>query len=122
MAVTERIIRVVVANRPRLMREAVLTAIAGHPDIEVVKDVENEDDIEKVIEETNPDAVIVGLGPSDRLSDACYSILQRHPFLKIIGVAANRDSTVLYWALLNIHSERVETSEEGLLKALRRME
>ncbi len=119
---TEKTIRVVVANRPRLMREAVLIAVADQPDIEIVREVENESEIEKVVDETNPDALIVGLGSSDRLPDACYSILQKYPFLKIIGIAANRDSTVLYWALLNVHSQRVETSEEGLLKALRRRE
>lgn len=119
---TEKTIRVVVANRPRLMREAVLIAVAAHPEIEIVREVENESEIDKTIEETQPDALIVGLGSSDRLPDACYSILQKYPFLKIIGIAANRDTTVLYWALLNIQSERVETSEEGLLKALRRRE
>jgi len=119
MTVTEKTIRVVVANPPRLMREVVLITIADHPDVEIVREVENESEIEKVVDETRLDALIVGLGSSDRVPDPCYTILQKHPFLKIIGIAANRDSTLLYRALGNICSERVETSEEGLLQALR---
>jgi DNA-binding NarL/FixJ family response regulator len=103
------------------MREAILSAIAGHPDIEVVRDVENDSEIDKVVEETDPDVLIVGLELSDRLPDVCYSILEKHPFLKVIGIASGRDSTILYWARIIIHSERIETSEEGLLKALQRM-
>ena len=38
-------IRVVVANRPRLMRELVLETIIDQPDIEIVAEIQNEDEI-----------------------------------------------------------------------------
>lgn len=117
---SKRAIRVVVANRPKLMREAVLATIGEQPDVEIVTEVANEWEMERVIERTHPDVLVVALGRFDRLPDACYSILQNHPFLKIIGIAPDRNSTLFYWASLNIHSHRLETSQEELLKALRR--
>ncbi len=115
-----RPIRVVVANRPKLMREAVVNAIAGQPDVVIVTEVANESDLAKVIARTDPDVLIVTLQRSDRLPDACYSLLQSHPFLKIIGVAPDRDSFQFYWASLNIQSHRLEGSRESILEALRR--
>jgi len=38
-------IRVLVANRPRLMRELVLATIAGEPDVEIVGETANETEI-----------------------------------------------------------------------------
>lgn len=113
-------IRVVIANRPKVMREAVLAVLGDQPDVEIVTEVASESEMEKVIEQTNPDVLIVALRRSDRLPDACYSILQNHPFLKIIGIAPDRDSTLFYWASLNIQFHRLESSRESILNALRR--
>ncbi len=45
-------IRVVVANRPRLMRELVLEAIIEQPDIEIVAEIKNENEIVDVFATT----------------------------------------------------------------------
>ena len=47
-------VRVVVANRPRLMRELLLATIADQPDIEVVAEVQDDADIARVVEEKHP--------------------------------------------------------------------
>ena len=60
-------VRVVVANRPRLMRELILATIADPPDIEIVGEVQNDADIASVVEEKHPDFLIVALdNPSQR--------------------------------------------------------
>ena len=51
----EQTIRVIVANRPRLMRELVLAIVADQPDIEIVGEVQNDADIARMVEEKQPD-------------------------------------------------------------------
>jgi DNA-binding NarL/FixJ family response regulator len=112
-------IRVLVANRPRLMRELILATVGDQPDIEIVGEVENETDIEKAVATTRPDFLIVALEKSNRLSRACDLVLQNHPQLKVIAIAADRNSTMFYWASLKIKSHRIEASEDGVLGTLR---
>lgn len=112
-------IRVLVANRPRLMRELVLATISDQPDIEIVGLIQDDSEIEQAVQQTQPDFVIVALEDSDRLPHPCRSLLQQHPRLKVIAIAPNRESTMCYWASLNIESNRIESSEESVLSALR---
>ena len=112
-------VRVLVANRPRLMRELVVATIADQPDIEVVGEVEEESGIEPALEETRPDFLIVALDGDDRLPQVYQSILRRHPDVKIIAIAPDRNTSVFYWAFLQVRANRIEASEAGVLGALR---
>ena len=112
-------IRVLVANKPRLMQELVLATISDQPDIEIVGQIPDEAELAAAIERTRPDFLIVALEKSDRLPHACRAALEDHPHLRIIAIAPNRNSTMFYWASLNIRSNRIESSEESVLSALR---
>lgn len=112
-------IRVLVANRPRLMRELVLATISDQPDIEIVGEVEDENELESSVSEKRPDFLIVALGGTNRLPNSCDKILQQHPGLRIIAIAPDRNNTVFYWASLKIQSSQIEASERGVLDALR---
>ena len=112
-------VRVVVANRPRLMRELLLATIADQPDIEVVAEVQDDADIARVVEEKHPDFLIVALDYPDQRPALCDSLLKQFPDMKILALAPERNCSIFYWASLNIHANAVEASEEGILSALR---
>ena len=111
--------RVLVANRPRLMRELLMSTISDQPDIEIVGEIQEESEIAGIVDRTQPDFLIVALERHDRLPDFCQSILQSHPQIKIIAIAPDRNSTMFYWASLRVQSNQIEASEAGVLSALR---
>jgi len=112
-------IRVLVANRPRLIRELLLATISDQPDIEVVGEIIEERELENAVETTHPDFLIVALEKSDRLPDVCESILRNHPHVRVIAIAAERNSSMFYWTSLCIESNQIEASEAGVLSAIR---
>lgn len=114
-----RNVRVLVANQPRLMRELVLATLFEQPDIEVVGEVGNEADILPTVEEHQPDFLIVALDKSGTRPSVCDVLLSKYPNMKILALAPERNSSVFYWASLDIHSFDVESSEEGVLSTLR---
>ena len=54
-------VRVLVANHPRLMRELVMATIADQPDIEMVGEVRNESDLAEIVEQVQPDVLIIAI-------------------------------------------------------------
>ncbi len=112
-------IRVLVANQPRLMRELVLATISEQPDIEIVGEIREDADLVHAVEQTKPDFVIVALEGSDQLSKSCRLLLEKYPHVKILAIAPDRNTTIFYWASLDIRANRIEASEVGVLNALR---
>jgi DNA-binding NarL/FixJ family response regulator len=112
-------IRVLVANRPRLIRELVTATISDEPDIEVVGEIQQEAELERAVEDTRPDFLIVALERSNSLPDVCRSILRNHPQLRVIAIASDRNLSMFYWASLRIESNPIEASEAGVLNAIR---
>ena len=115
----EKAIRVLVANRPRLMRELILTTFADQPDIEIVGEVGDESEISESVKRTLPNFVVIALDHPGRRPAICDELLREHPEVRVIAVAPERNSIVYYWASLNIHSNDIEASEEGILNAMR---
>jgi chemotaxis response regulator CheB len=113
-------VRVVVANRPRLMRELVLETITGASDIEVVAEIQDENDIAQIVEGTHPDFLIIALDENNQRPALCDTLLRRYPEMKILALAPERNSSIFYWASFDIHSSQVEASEHVLLITLRR--
>ena len=114
-----KVIRVLVANRPRLMREVILATFADQPDIEIVGEVGEESEISENIKRTLPNYVVIALDHPGRRPAICDVLLREHPEVRVIAVAAEKNSVVYYWASLNIHSNDIEASEEGILSAMR---
>ena len=60
-SVTENAVRVLVANRPRLLREMVLSTLSEQVGINVVGEAEDERDIPELVEKTRPDFLLIGM-------------------------------------------------------------
>jgi DNA-binding NarL/FixJ family response regulator len=112
-------VRVLVANRPRLMRELVITTIADQPDIEIVGEVGDEGDLTEAVEQARPDVLILTMDkPEERLSQ-CGFLLGRHPEMRILTLAPDKNRALFYWAIVDIRTKPLESSEAGILQALR---
>jgi AmiR/NasT family two-component response regulator len=112
-------VRVLVANRPRLMREIVLATIADQPDIEVVGDLEQTANLTEIVEQVQPDVLIVALDDQEKRTGECGFLLGRYPRMRILALAPERNLGTLYWAIVDIRTKPVESSEAGVLSALR---
>ncbi len=112
-------VRVVVANRPRLLCELVLSTLSGQAGIEVVGEAENEQDVPSLVAATKRDFLLIALEESRRRPPLCDLLLRKFPALRIIAVAPNRNVGIFYWASFDIHSRTMEASEEALLEAVR---
>jgi chemotaxis response regulator CheB len=115
-----RRIRVLVANRPRLMRELVLATIADQSDIEVVGEVMNpESDLTEAVDESLPDVLILALDDPDKRAAQCGFLLGRYPRMRILALAPEENRGILYWAIVDVRTKPLESSEDGILHALR---
>lgn len=112
-------VKVLIANQPRLMRELVLATISDQSDIEVVGVMEDLAAIMETVSQSHPDFLIISLDESGERPHICDLLLDRFPQLKILALATEHNSSIFYWANLDIRSNRVETSEEGILNTLR---
>jgi hypothetical protein len=112
-------VRVLVANRPRLMREVVLATLAGQPDIEVIGETQDENEITELVERVRPDFVIIALEEPESRPGICGFLLGRYPQMKVVAVAPEKNISVCYWAFVDLRSKRFQTSEESLLGILR---
>lgn len=117
--VVNKLIRVLVANQPKIMREVILATFAEQPDIEIVGEVSDEAQIENCVNQTLPDLLVVALDEPGKRPLICDSILNAHPKLRIIAVSSGRNQSICYWASLQIQSNNIEPSEEGILGAAR---
>lgn len=110
-------VRVLLANGPRLMRELVRAVLVEQSDIAVVGEIEDNSDLAGAIEHARPDVLVIGL---DESVTAQYGFLiGQYPHMKILALAPERNRGLLYWAIVEFRSKVVESSEAGLLSALR---
>ena len=117
----QRSIRILVANHPKLMREAVVAAFASQPDIEIVGEVSDNAQIEDRVNQTTPDLLITTLDESGERPGICDAVLNMHPRMGIIGVSSSKNYIVCYKAILHIKSKSIESSEKSMLVAARNM-
>lgn len=112
-------VRVLVANRPRLMREIVLATIADQPDIEIVGDLDQIANLPEIVEQVRPDVLIVALDDQEHGTGECGFLLGQYPHMKILALAPEQNRGMLYWTIVNIRTNPVESSTAGILSALR---
>jgi chemotaxis response regulator CheB len=116
-------IRILVANRPKLMRDLVVSILVEQPDMELVGEVseDNEAEISTRIRDTTPDLVVIALDDPQQRPGLCEQVLGQYPDMAVIAVAERTNRCVCYWTVANIEARDVEMSELGFLKAVRKM-
>jgi chemotaxis response regulator CheB len=112
-------VRVLVANNPRLMRELVLATVADQPDIEVVGEVLNQNELAEVVEQVQPDVLIMAMEEPEKRPGQCGFLLGRHPEMRILALAPEQNRGIFYWAAIDIRTKALESSEAGILNAVR---
>ncbi len=112
-------VRVLVANRPRLMRELVREVIADQPDIEIIGELSDENELLQAVEDARPDIVILAMDDADDRNTLCGFLIGRYPQMKILAIAPEKNVGLFYWATIEMHTKRLESSEAGILSALR---
>jgi DNA-binding NarL/FixJ family response regulator len=112
-------VRVLVANRPRLMRELVMATISEQPDIEVVGEVTDESDLTEIVEQVQPDVLILAMNEPEKSLGLCGFLLGRYPQMRILALAPEQNRGIFYWAIVDIRTKPLESSEAGILNALR---
>jgi len=101
------------------MRELVLAVIADQPDIEVIGEVPDESQLAEAIEDAQPDILILALDEADKRVAQCGFLLGRYPQMKILALAPEQNRGVFYWATVDVRTKPLESSEAGILRALR---
>ena len=116
----ETTIRVLVANRPRLLRQLVMSTLSEQAGISVVGETDDERDVPSMVAAMKPDFLLIALDEPQRRPPLCDLLLREFPTLRIIAVAPNTNVGMHYWASFEIHSTMMEASEKALLEVLRR--
>jgi len=114
----EKVTRVLVANRPKLMREVILTALADQPGVEIVGEVSDESEILLQVQATLPDLLVIALDENELRPPICDQVLREHPELRIIAVASRKNRTLYFWASFDIHCTDIETSLAGIMSVV----
>jgi DNA-binding NarL/FixJ family response regulator len=118
MSSVAQVIRVAVANKPRMIRDVIATRLATEKGIEVAQ-ISDEAEISRVIEKTKPEFLIVSLdsrrfGRSER-----EDVLQRHPEIQIMALAGDGNSFTLFSASDGIRSVTYKAAEADILDVMR---
>src|SRR5690349_11985735 len=87
-------VRVLVANRHRLMRELVMATIADQPDIEIVGEVGDERDVSEAVDQVRPDVLILALDEPEQHRVQCGFLLGRYPDMRIVALAPDQNRAV----------------------------
>jgi len=89
------------------MRDLVMATISDQPDIEVVGVLEDEASILTMVERSHPEFLIITLENFDERPHICDLLLERFPYVRILALGTERDSSMFYWATLEIRSNRI---------------
>lgn len=109
-------IRILLANRPRMMRELVRKMIQGQPDMEVVGEVLGPLDVLMAVRDREADAVILALEDYEE-PGLCSHLLAEYPNLTILSVAPNGETAFIRPR----RREIIDPSEANILNTLRQV-
>jgi len=77
-----RPIRILVANRPKLMRELIVSTLADEPGVEIVGEVADEAEIAERVRQVAPDLLVIALDEPSKRPQLCDTLLRDCPKLR----------------------------------------
>jgi hypothetical protein len=81
--------RVILANRPRLVRELLAKAIRKRAGLRLVAEVTDLTRLPSAVEQTEADWIVVSLPPGGEIPTMITLLLADHPSVCVLAVAAN---------------------------------
>jgi len=96
-----------------------MATVADQPDIEVVGEVRDESELADIVEQVEPDVLIVAMDETEKRIGQCGFLLGRHPGMRILALAPEQNRGIFYWAVVDIRTRALESSEAGILNAVR---
>src|SRR5260370_34127033 len=96
-------VRVLVANRPRFLREMMLSTLSEQAGIHVVGETENEQDVPSLVAETRPDVLLIAQDEMKKRPPLCDLLLREFPELRIIAVAPKTEGGISYCVSMEMH-------------------
>jgi DNA-binding NarL/FixJ family response regulator len=110
-------IRVLLANRPRIMREVVRNIIEHQPDMEIVGKVLDPLEVLFIAKEKQVDAVVVAFGDSEE-SGLSSHLFTECPNVRIVGLVSSSNAAFIE-QLCPWRKEIMDPSVDHVLGALR---
>lgn|SRR2546425_9468785 len=110
-------IKVLLANRPRILREVVRDVIERQPDMEIVGEVLDPLGVLLAAKETESDAVVIGLQDSEEPGLLSH-LLAECPHMTVLGLSSQGDTAFII-QMCPLRKEIIEPSEVNILSALR---
>ncbi|MGA8557785.1 MAG: hypothetical protein WB630_25500 [Candidatus Acidiferrales bacterium] len=95
-----------------------MATISDQPDIEIVGEIPEEEDIVGAVEESRLDFRTIALEKSRRFPPLCISILQDHPQINVIAIFPNANNFMCYFTYFQVQSYLIEASDGGVLNGL----
>lgn len=110
-------LRVVLANTPRILADILRDLVDRQPDMAVVGEVRNLDELSPTIAAVQAHAVILTFSPPRSGQSICGVLRELHPALTLLGLALRTDRAVVWPPKAAPHA--IEVTAAAILSALR---
>lgn len=97
--------RIVLANGSRLLREMLKRIIFKSEKLELVREITDPKDLPSVIEQTNPEWVIISLSYDNGIPGWVDGYMADHPSVRFLGLAIDGSKIKMKW--LEIHEQEL---------------
>jgi DNA-binding NarL/FixJ family response regulator len=112
-------VRVLLANRPRVLRTRLAKLLQLQSDIEVVGTVLDPIELLSAVEDTQADVVVVTLPDSGEMPGICSHLLYEYPQLLILALSSTHTRACVYRQVITVE-QLSGTSDQEILTAVRK--
>ncbi len=112
-------VKVLLANRPRMHRDALCSLLERQADIEVATTTPDPVELLAAVDRTEAEVVLVTLPESGADPGICSHLLAEYPDLLVIALSPVEQRAIVFRQVIT-REELMPVAEEGLLRAIRR--